>query len=343
MRAVVVRDGALVVGEIDRPLPGPRQVLARVRACGICGSDLHALQHARARRLDGVVMGHEFVAEIVERGPGAERWAPGTRVVSSPSIPPAEVAAAATGAADARNYFLVPGTQTIGYSTEYPGGFGEYLVLSAPLLVPVPSGLSDRLAATTEPCAVGLHAVRAARIRKGEHALVLGAGPVGLMTLLWLKREGVRHVTVTEVSAPRRAMAERLGADLVLDPRQGPVAERLATGAGGLPAVVFECVGVPGTLQQAMDLAALEGRVIVVGVCATPDQIVPATAIRKHLALDFVLAYSAAEIAEALAAIADGSIDPTPLITRIVTLDALPAAFEALRDPTHCKVLVEFL
>jgi len=75
MRAAVVREGTLVVGEVDRPVPGPAQVLARVRACGVCGSDLHALDHARARRLDGVVMGHEFVAEIVERGPGATRGA----------------------------------------------------------------------------------------------------------------------------------------------------------------------------------------------------------------------------------------------------------------------------
>jgi threonine dehydrogenase-like Zn-dependent dehydrogenase len=341
MRAVVVRDGALVVGEVERPVPGPQQVLARVRACGVCGSDLHALDHARARRLDGVIMGHEFVAEIVEVGPGAERWAPGTRVVSTPSMPPAEVAATAAAAGPC-NYFLVPGTQTIGYSLSYPGGFGEYLVLSAPLLVPVPPGLSDRLAATTEPCAVGLHAVRAARLRPGEHALVMGAGPIGLMTLLWLKREGVRHVTVTEMSAPRRAIAEQLGADLVLDPRETPVAERLVAAAGGLPPLVFECVGVPGTLQQAIDLAAVEGRVIVVGVCATPDQVVPATAIGKHLALQFVLAYTAAEIAEAAAAIADGSIDPSPLISRVVTLEELPAAFEALRDPAHCKVLVEF-
>lgn len=341
MRAAVVRDGALVVGEIERPVPGSGQVLARVLACGICGSDLHALEHARAGRLDGVVMGHEFVAEVVASSPGGEGWTPGTRVVCSPSMPPAGVALPAMGV-DTRNYFLVPNTPTIGYSPAYPGGFGEYVVLSAPLLVPVPAGLSDRLAAITEPCAVGLHAVHAARLRPDDHVLVMGAGPIGLMVLLWLKRAGVRHITVTEPSAPRRAMAEQFGANLVLDPRHEPVAERMATAAGGPPAVVFECVGVPGTLQQAVDSAAVEGEVIVVGVCAAPDQIVPAAAIGKHLTLRFVLAYTATEIAEALAAITDGSINPAPLITRVVSLDELPAAAEALRDPEQCKVLVEF-
>lgn len=342
MRAMVLRGTRLAIEEVERPRPGPMQVLARVRACGICGSDLHAARYAqdlvRAARagdgpgwnemdLDqGVVMGHEFVAEVVEPGPGAEGWAPGTRVTGVPAVlDPAS-----------------PGVMhPLGYSSRYPGAYGEYVVLSAPLLLRVPDHVPDRLAATTEPCAVALHAVREAKPAPEEHALVLGAGPIGLLTLLWLKHQGIRHVTVTEPAAPRRALAERLGADLVLDPAAGDVAARVTAAAGGPPPLVFECVGVPGTLQQAMDLAAGRGRVMVVGACMTEDRITPMTGIRKHLTLRFLLGYSPEEVAEALAAIAGGAIVPAPLVTRTVGLDGLPEAFHALGNPQDCKVVLE--
>lgn len=343
MRAMVFRDKGLAVEELEQPVPGPGQVLARVRACGICGSDLHFARYAEemlavTRAADpagwsamdlskGVVMGHEFVAEVAALGPGVEGWQPGDRVTGIPVI----VDPAAPR-----------GVQSIGYSSTYPGAYGQYVIMSAPLLLRVPDNVPDRVAATNEPCAVGLHAVREARMQPGEHALVMGAGPIGLMTLLWLKHEGVQHVTVSEMAAPRRALAATLGADLVLDPRADNVAARIAEAAGGPPPVVFECVGVEGTLSEAMGLVARRGRVIVVGVCMTEDRIRPMLGINKHLTLHFVLGYTAEEVAESLQAIATGAIDPSPLITRTVSLDELPAAFRSLSDPHDCKVVVEF-
>ena len=183
--------------------------------------------------------------------------------------------------------------------------------------------------------------MRAAKLQAGERALVMGAGPIGLMTLLWLKREGVAHVTVSDFAAPRRALAEKLGADLVLNPAEDNVVERLTAMHGGLPQVVFECVGVAGTIQQAIDNVALHGRVIVVGVCMTEDQFFPRTGINKQATLQFVLAYTIEEYAETLAAIAAGVVDPSPLVTRITDLDGLPAAFKALSDPRECKVVYQ--
>lgn len=357
MKAMVLRGKELTVEDVERPEPGPGQVLARIRACGICGSDLHAakymddmLEAARAsgegawynQGLDaGIIMGHEFVAEVVACGEGVEGWEPGTRVTSVPIL-------------------LAPGSptgvETIGYSPTVPGGYAEYVLLSAPLLLRVPEQVSDRVAATTEPCAVGLHAVRQANLRPGETALVMGAGPIGLMTLLWLKKEGVGYVAVSDYSAERRALASTLGADDVFDPATVNVAQALAErlrapdgatgeayGAGalaGAPSVVFECVGVEGTLQQAMELVQVRGRVIVVGVCMKDDTIKPMVGINKQLTLVFVLGYTAQEYAEALAAFADGSIDTSPMVTRTVGIDELPAAFRALADPTDCKVVV---
>lgn len=340
MRAMVFRDKQLMIDEeARRPEPGPMQVLARVRACGVCGSDLHAVQYAEGRvpSIEGVIMGHEFVAEVVAAGTGAESWQPGTRVLSSPSMP-----TSTEGAAGATNLFLTPGTETIGYSARFPGGFGEYVLMSAPLLVRVPEHIPDAVAATTEPCAVGLHAVRRARMQPGEHALVMGAGPIGLMTALWLKKEGVPHVTVSDFAAPRRELAATVGADLALDPATDDIVARITAAAGGRPPVVFDCVGVEGTIQQAIDAVAWEGRVIVVGVCSTDDRFRPRVAIMKQLSIQFVLAYTIGEISDALAAIADGSIDSAPLVTRTVTLDDLPSAFLSLNDPKDCKVVVTY-
>jgi 2-desacetyl-2-hydroxyethyl bacteriochlorophyllide A dehydrogenase len=339
---MVLRGKNLAIEEVERPAPGPMQVLARVRACGICGSDLHtaryldemieASRHSTRTAWDtldsskGFVMGHEFVAEVVEAGAGAEAWTPGTRVTCVPVVP----------APSSPNGFL-----SIGYAPEIPGAYGEYVLLSAPLLLKVPDNVSDEVAATTEPCAVGLHAVRQAELRQKDHALVIGAGPIGLMTLLWLKKEGVGHVTVSDLAPTRRDLATKLGADLVLDPAATDVGAAVREAAGSLAPVVFECVGVPGTLELAMELVDRGGRVIVVGVCMLPDQIRPMVGINKQLTMRFVLGYTADEYAEALAALSDGSVDTSPLVTRTVSLDELPAAFAALADPRDCKVVLK--
>lgn len=357
MKAMVLRGTQLSIEDVPRPAPGPGQVLAKVRACGICGSDLHAAKYmdemiataevSRRRAWyttdvePGIVMGHEFVAEVVEAGEGVEGWEPGARVTSMPVLMTPEP----------------PGFQSIGYSPETPGAYSEYVVMSAPLLLRVPDNVSDEIAATTEPCAVGLHAVRESGIRPEQSALVMGAGPIGLMTLLWLKHEGVRYVAVSDYSAERRALATKLGADDVFDPAAVNVAEALSHalfepapgredlsyGGGPIvaaPDVVFECVGVEGTLQQAMEFVQMRGKVIVVGVCMKEDRIRPLLGINKQLTLVFVLGYSAAEYAEALRAFGEGTIDTSPLVTRTIGIDDLPAAFAALADPKDCKVVV---
>ena len=343
MRAMVLRGKSLAIEDVEVPKPGPMQVLAKVLACGICGSDLHAAKYMEdmiaASRMSGstswdteatqqnagMVMGHEFVAEVVEAGPGADQWAPGTRVTSIPVL---------------IDTTSPTGFVAIGYSTQYPGAYGEYVLMSGPTLLKVPDNVPNEVAATTEPCAVGLHAVRQAEMRDGETAVVMGAGPIGLMTLLWLKKEGVRHVTVSDFSGERRALAQQLGADMVVDPGATDLATAVTEATGKAAPVVFECVGVEGTLNQAMQLVDRAGRVVVVGVCMKEDRIFPMVGINKQLTLKFVLGYTPAEYAEALASLADGSINTRPMVTRLVNLDELPAAFEALADPKDCKVVL---
>ena len=219
MRAVVRRAGKLVCDIIEERDPGPGQVRVKTLACGICGSDLHALHYLdhmveMGRRSGGggdmdpkkdIVFGHEFCAEVLENGPGASRFKAGTRVVSMPVNMGPE------------------GFDAVGYSNKYPGGFAERMILTEGLLLEVPNGLSTDHAALTEPMAVGVHAVASAALDGNSVCLVLGCGPVGLAVIAALKMRGHGPVIAADFSPRRRAAAEAMGADVIVDPAQtGP-------------------------------------------------------------------------------------------------------------------------
>ncbi len=357
MRATVMRNKRLVVTDLPQPEPGPGEVMVKTLACGICGSDLHALRHAEqfveASRRAGsvftmdltrdVVMGHEFCAEIVEYGPETTRvLRTGTRVCSRPSLIRAD------------------GPRTVGYSNDTPGGYAEYMRLTESLLLPVPNGLVTEHAALTEPMAVGLHAVAKARLESDDAPLVIGCGPVGLAVIAALRLHGARPIVAADFSARRRELATALGADLVVDPAQStpwqswreaavwrdtsraPVLPPWIAGPPRRPAVVFECVGVPGVLDQIMAAAPRGTRIIVVGVCMEADTIYPMLGISKELNLQFVLGYTPDEFAATLDHIAEGRIPVAPLITGKVGVEGVARAFEALASPErHAKILVE--
>ena len=357
MRAAVFRRGDLVVDRIADPKPGPGQVLVKTLACGICGSDLHAFKHAHqlvdvARRAGGrfvmdlerdVVFGHEFCAEVLEHGPDCDkRLTPGTRVCSVPTSVSAS------------------GLHTIGYSNEVPGGFGERMVLSERLLLAVPNGLSTEHAALTEPMAVGWHAVQMARLQPEDLPLVIGCGPVGLAVIAALKIRGLGPIIAADFSPARRRLAEVMGADIVVDPAQhspyqkwtdvatpegyqaGSIAATLGQGPKLRPGVLFECVGVPGVMQQMLAGAPIGARIVVVGVCMEQDRFEPFFAIRKQLNLQFVLGYTPEEFAATLDHIAEGRIAVAPLVTAKVGLDGVKQAFGDLANPErHAKILVE--
>lgn len=357
MRAAVMRDSKLVVDDVPNPEPGPGEVLVKTLACGICGSDLHTLQHGHKMvemslesggpfTMDlskDVVMGHEFCAEILDYGPDAtKRFKPGTRVCSMPVL------------------IRPSGFYSVGYSNDVPGGYSEQMVLSEPMLLEVPNGLSTEMATLTEPMAVGYHAVEMAHIDGNEVPLVIGCGPVGLAVISALKLKGIGPIVAADFSVTRRQLAETMGADVIIDPaanspyqswseaasksRDGKeLPPDLLTGmAGYRPGVYFECVGVPGVIDQMM-LGAQRGcRIIVVGVCMEQDQIRPFHGITSELNLQFVLGYTPEEFANTLLKIAEGSIIAEPMITGTIGIEGVPQAFEDLADPdAHAKILVE--
>jgi len=357
MRAAVMRGHKLVVDEVPTPAPGPGEVLVKTLACGICGSDLHTLKHGEklveASRKAGapfvmdltrdVVMGHEFCAEVVDYGPQTlKRFKPGTRVCSMPVL---------IGAG---------GVKGIGYSNDNPGGYGELMRLTEMLLLEVPGGLSTERAALTEPMAVGYHAVQKARLGPDDAPLVIGCGPVGLAVVAALKLGGVHPIVAADFSPRRRELALQMGADLVVDPKdkspyeswrqmaaysdpaKAPMLPPWMPGPALRPAVIFECVGVPGVIESIMLAAPGNARIVVVGVCMERDQIEPLVGIGKELNIQFVLGYSPEEFAATLSHLAEGRINADPMITGKVGVQGVAQAFEDLASPeTHAKILVE--
>jgi threonine dehydrogenase-like Zn-dependent dehydrogenase len=339
VRAAIMRGGRIVVDTLPDPEPGHGQVLVRTLACGICGSDLHALTHAdrmvETAREAGmpqtmdpsrdVVMGHEFCAEILDFGPNTLRTlAVGDRVCSMPLV------------------FHPGGIDAVGYSNDFPGGYGERMVLSEPMLLRVPNGLPTEIAALTEPIAVGVHAVAKAGLSALEAPLVVGCGPVGLAVVAALSLRRVAPIVAADFSERRRELALHLGAHAAVDPEELPAMEAFRREAGARQAVIFECVGVPGMLHQIMRDAPRGARVVVAGVCMEDDRIRPLIGIQKELQLQFVLGYTPQEFAESLRALAEARIDAAPLITGRVDVEGVAGAFGELSRPDrHAKILVE--
>jgi threonine dehydrogenase-like Zn-dependent dehydrogenase len=350
MRAVIRRNGKLVVDEMAAPTPGPGQLLAKSLVCGICGSDLHALDHydhmidmgarlgggGQMRKGADTVFGHEFCCEVLE---GAGAFKAGDVVVAMP------VLIGATGVA------------TVGYSSDVPGAFAESLLISEMLTLPVPNGLSPEHAALTEPLAVGEHAVAMGDPQADHVFLVIGCGPVGLAVIASLKARGLGPVVAADYSAERRAMAERMGADRIVDPAQ--VSPHASWAELGVPAsagegliaaamgqavkrpLIFECVGAPGMLQTIAEAAPSGSRIVVAGVCMERDQIEPLLFISKQIELRFVLGYSREEFAKSLENLAEGRTRYNEIITGVVSLDQTPEAFVRLQtDKSQIKILV---
>jgi len=377
MKAVTCCRGALAVTDLPEPVPGPGHLLVEVRRAGICGSDLHVRTqadgladlmreigyHDLMRSEEEIVLGHEFVAEVVERGPGTKgHLTVGTPVVSLPLL---------RQGAD---------VHPTGLSARAPGAFAERMLVQESLTLRVPNGLPDEVAVLTEPMAVGWHAVNRGEVGRKDVAVVVGCGPVGLAVVTLLKGRGVRTVVASDPSSGRRALATACGADVVVDPASDSPYDAASTGhlttapaaltaavdgietMARLPVpwwhtwrvlekvgvtipkapVVFECVGIPGMLDQVITGAPLFSRVVVVGVCMGDDTVRPSMAINKEIDLRFVLGYTPLEFRDTLHALADGKVGVTPLVTGVTGLDGVADAFDVLGGAErHAKVLVD--
>jgi len=378
MKAVSCLRGELSVVDLPAPRPDAGQLVLDVLRCGICGSDLHAKDHAdeladamnavgyehAAASDTPVVFGHEFCGQVAERGRGAaKQFKVGTPVVSFPMLRAHQ------------------GVHLTGLSPLAPGAYAEQVLAEAAMSFVVPNGLDCSVAALTEPMAVALHAVRRSDITKRDVAVVVGCGPVGLAVICHLKAKGVETIVASDFSPGRRALAQRCGANIVVDPahdspyesaanRKGAItsvpelaelgvsameklrklpgwnhlyriADKLGAAAPKRP-VIFECVGVPGIIDSILVAAPFTSRIVVAGVCMGTDHFRPTVAIGKEIDLRFVFGYTPLEFRDTLYLLAEGKLDAAPLVTGTVGLAGVDAAFKALGNPeTHAKIVID--
>jgi (R,R)-butanediol dehydrogenase/meso-butanediol dehydrogenase/diacetyl reductase len=319
----------LALENLDDPKPGPQDVIIKVHRCGICGTDLHMTSGHGWDFQAGSVLGHEYAGEIVELGSAVEGYKKGDIITAMPVAGCKNCEACAV-----ENWALCKNLRSV------MGGFGEYDRVPAEVAIKLPRTFSLADGALVEPFAVGLHGVRVAAIRPGDRVLVQGGGSVALTTIFWAKRLGASCVVAVSRSKRRAELALEMGADTFIQSDENEIGN-VAEALGGAPDIVFECVGAPGLLGQAMQHARLYGQVVSLGFCTAPDTIIPAIAGAKALRLSFPVGYALRDFHYAADMMLAGRADPKKMITKVISLDDLPATFEMLRGPnTETKVQV---
>jgi|TARA_B110000438_G_scaffold151104_1_gene145208 (R,R)-butanediol dehydrogenase/meso-butanediol dehydrogenase/diacetyl reductase len=259
MKAAVIRGTQkIVVEDIPTPEPGPNQVLVKIKYSALCGSDVHRFQYGMAN--DGSVLGHEYIGEVVQIGRDVTLLKEGDRVVSGGGEPP-------TGTISALSSGVRYSARTVGLEVTRIGGFAEYIAMDEWRPLHIPESVSDELAVLAEPASIAVHAVRTSAFKIGDEAVVMGAGPIGLLVMQVLKAAGAAAVYVSEPASARAESARVLGADLVLNPMEEDVVERVLELSGGPGvAVAFDAAAARPTFQQGMEMIRREGQLLVVSM-----------------------------------------------------------------------------
>lgn len=333
MRAVVLRDGRLEVRPIPDPVPGPGELLLRTLSTAICASDVHFMDHPELGVDDptgrslydrdrDVVLGHEFVGEVLGYGPDCTgRFPVGSRVTSIPIL-------LVNGGAD--------GARIIGQHPAAQGSFAELVVVNESVAAAVADSVASDAAALVDAFAVGEFYVRSADLGPGEIPIVIGAGAIGLSAVAALASRGIEPIIVSDFNADRRELAQRsFGAHITVDPAaESPFdvwrrvrAERGLWGS----AAVFECVGATGLIQQLVDAADMTTRIYCAGGWYTGDTLDITSATRQGVTLQFGGGPMPQDWYGTLDNIAAGRIDPLPSIGATITLDEVPDAMDLAR------------
>jgi (R,R)-butanediol dehydrogenase/meso-butanediol dehydrogenase/diacetyl reductase len=335
MRAAVFKEAGkpLVIEHRPDPTPLEGEIVVKVGRCGICGSDLHLTESSHhpfsmAYPPDSL-LGHEYAGEVVALGRGVDQLKVGDRVAAYSMLGCGNCQSCRAG---------LP--KWCAQMRGVGSGFAEYSRANARDSVKLPSTLSLEDGALVEPLATGLHGVTMASLQAGARVLVMGVGAVGLATIYWARLLGAGRIVAMARSTQRRQLALSLGATHFVSAGENAVHE-VADALGGPPDVVFECVGLPDMLMQATLHVRDRGTIIVLGFCTRPDTVVPSFATWKEVTMKFSFGYSGQEYVQTVDTLDAGHLEPRSMVTDRVTLDELPAAFEALRTKTtQCKVMV---
>jgi L-iditol 2-dehydrogenase len=326
-----VRD--LRIEDIAVPEPGPMEVLVEVRAVGVCGSDVHYYEHGRVGPYvvsEPLVLGHESGGVVVGRGPGADRHRVGQRVALEPGVPCGRCRQCRAG-----RYNLCPDVRFFA-TPPIDGAFCNYVTIHEDFAFALPDSVSDDAGAMMEPLSVGVWACRKARLVGGEHVLVTGAGPIGLLAMQAALALGATAVTVTDVSPHRLELARRTGASTVLDLRSQPLGE-----AGVEADVLLECSGHPAALADGIRALRPAGVAVAVGMGPGEEATIPLALLQnRELTLTGVFRY-ANTYPTAIELAATGRVDVEAIVTGHFPLDQAERALQAgKQDPTSVKAVV---
>ena len=330
----------LEIADLPNPTPGPGEILVKVAACGICGSDVHGYDGSSGRRIPPIVMGHEAAGRVAKVGPQVTGWSEGDRVTFDSTISCGACRYCARGEINLCDNRRVLGVSCADYSCA--GAFAEYVIVPQRIVYRLPDSLSFSEASMLEAVAVAVHAVALSQISSGDRALVLGAGMIGLLTLQALRAAGCSTVYVADVDASRLKLAKDVGATETLHATGDDLVSEILrlTNNAGID-VAVEAVGIDATVRAAVNCVRKGGTVTLVGNI-TPEVTLPLQkAVTRQIRLQGSCA-SAGEYPKAIELLTSGAIKVKPLIAAIAPLEEGPRWFERLysREPNLMKVVL---
>ncbi len=326
--------------DVPDPTPGPRDVLIRVGACGICGSDVHGMDGSTGRRIPPIIMGHEAAGTIASTGVGVSNWRAGDRVTFDSTVYCGGCAYCRRGEINLCDNRRVLGVSCGDYRQH--GAFAEFVVVPDHVLYPLPDGVSFEYAALVEPYSIALHAIRRSPPVLNDSVVVIGAGMIGLALVQALRNTGFGQLIVVDVSPERLMLASKLGATSVVNSAQEPALEAISklTRSRGVD-LAFEAVGLGATVDIALRAVRKGGSVVLVGNVAPKTEFPLQAVVTRELSI-FGSCASRGEYPAVLGMLARGALDPQPLISAVAALSEGAAWFERLyrKEPGLLKVVL---
>ena len=326
--------------EMPAPTPDPGKAVVDISYCGICGTDVHA--YLSGQPYNPAICGHEWVGHVSAKGDNVNHCKEGDRVAIGVASACGQCATCQRGDAS-HCEFSFAGAIGVGPLAAPHGGFASAIAFDASRLYHVPNQLTDEQAGLLEPATVAVHAMRRTPINLGDSVVIIGAGPIGLLVLQAARLSGAGTVIVIEPEPSRAQLAAKLGADLIINPKEDDSAEKIAKHIGQSGAdIVFECAGIAATIQTSVDLVRRGGVVSMVGVPNNPATIDGASWLVKEIQLVSSIAYLHEDFEITKDLVATGRMQMDPLHTSTVGLSGLEDAFNALADnPSEVKILVD--
>lgn len=333
--AVIQKDFTLDIQDHPTPVPGPEEILIKVAYCGICGSDVHFLESKLMP--PGTILGHEVSGHIVKTGNNVKNWKEGDKVVVLPFNPCMTCESCKKGDTHHCREGLV---RSYGIGAN-PGAFSDYMLVHPPMLFKVPEGLDMKTASLTEPMAVSFHGINISGYKKGEPALVMGAGPIGLFCIYALKMAGAGDIFVSEPDSFRAEKAEAAGADKVFNPKQDNIRDDMVNLAGKPPGYIFECAGTASSMQEASGMVGQQGHIIMLGIHQGNVSIFPLLWFAKEIRVSFSFGYSKREFEDCLNLLGDNIVAHDVVVSSVLPLARINDGFNLLKEPGHSKILVD--